>query len=398
MPPTTDSNSTNTTAKKILITCLLVVVIIIVVGAVLTYFKKDRSVPQTTHKGEVLDTVTYSKNQNTLDKAGTLMTSGDFAEAAKIFTEVINENNVNQTLTSEQLYTARRSLLAKYRATGVPRDSLAAVEEIKKTVFDESMPMIKRAESLSTLANSVCWFGRDPEVLAAIFNEPEFKAAWKGDPTLANRDLLLLSYEKYTPTAKTASSLAYWYADQVVLNDLIKKELDTETRTKYVSEAKRYIKEANELSLKEYELSKQKYKLSARYLGYLYRNAFAIGALASVGELTKNDYQAAYALFHAEAEKSTSAVALQYTPFAYVLEAQFEKNFGGSSTIITSNLKKALIAIDSDPNPQSNEITDFIRDKALDIEGRYSWHAIQQMRKEFKEFGIFVETVELAAK
>ncbi len=394
----------HTFVKRMIIATIVLAVIMTVWGLLWLYAEKTRysdiAKPRYTLEGVVIDEATFLQNEKTIIQVNDLIIGGRFAEAATIITKVLTDEKEKQTLTAAQLDYARRNLLSKYRATGNPNDSLDAVRELKKTVLDERMPIARRAESLSTLANSICWFGRSPEVLAAIFDEPPFDGYWHGDPTLANRDLLLLSYEKYTPTAKTASSLAYWYADQVILSDLISvktKKLDKQTHITYVAEAKRYIAESEVLAAQEAKTS-SKYTDSTRYIGYLYRRAFAIGALASVGELEKTDYQEAYALFHSEAARRTTAVSLQYTPFAHVLEARFEKNFGAPDSVVVGHLKAALAAIDSDPNPQSNEIVDFIRDKALDIEGRYSWHAIHQMRKELKEFDVFVETVELARR
>lgn len=384
---------------------LLVAAGVLIVAFAALLYVEMRTIPQENSvralDGSVVSAETYVKNESLLAHVAKLINTGRHKDAAAALVDVFDEEEVRDSLTAQQIYRARRDLLSKYRATGDPLDSLEAVRELKKTVLDERVPMSTRAESLTTLANSLCWFARSDGVIDAIFGEPPFDAYWQGDPTLANRDLLLLSYEEYEPTAKTAAALAYWYADQVILNDLVKTRLDPQTRAEFVTEAKRYIAESALLSDSEREKSVQRggnYGRSARYIGYLYRRAFAIAALAAVGELPKDDYIKAYELFHSEADRSGSIVALQYTPFAYVLEAQFEKIFGASQDMVNAHLIAALRAIDSDPNPQSNEIVDFIRDKALDAEGRYSWHAIQNMRRQLPEFDAFVAAVEEAGR
>ncbi len=394
MPPLTQPRSQHLLGF-VAIAALLLLLVLTFFG--FQYIKKSSSLGARALDGTSIDDAAFSQNRETLARATEVFNDGNFSEAASMFTDVLDNGGGDSTLTSQQIDQARRGLLSKYRATGNPADSILAVQELKKTILDERMSLRDRAESLTTLANSLCWFGRSEDVVAAIFNEEPFSAYWHGDPTLANRDLLLLSYEKYTPTAKTAAALAYWYADQVILNDLVAKKLDAQVRTEYVAEAKRYIAESKDLSDAEAGRSK-KYTRSVRYIGYLYRRAFAIGALAAVGQLPRSDYREAYALFHTEADRSGTIVALQYTPFAHVLEARFEKIFGASDAVVNAHLTSALRLIDSDPNPQSNEIVDFIRDKALDAEGRYSWHAIQQMRAQLKEFDVFVETVEQAGR
>jgi hypothetical protein len=79
------------------------------------------------------------------------------------------------------------------------------------------------------------------------------------------------------------------------------------------------------------------------------------------------------------------------------MQAQYDTLLGKEAEEVTAYLNKALLIIESDPYPQSNEITDFIRDKAGDEDGRYSWHAIHNMAELSPEFNKFVVDVEEAA-
>lgn len=347
--------------------------------------------------GEVIDTDTYTENQLKLKDATKEVHAGDYVQATESIKSALSQPDLEQTHTLSQIAQYRRLLLSEYRITGDPLDATNAVRELKKNILDPQMSAEQKAMSINTLATGPCWFARDEDIIREIYSGEPFSKYWKGDVNQAVHDMLLWSYVDTYPTPKAAASLAYWYTDQVLLNDFVKKTLTKEKRAQYIAEAVRYIREADTLSAAE-SRKDPRYKNTQRFVGYLYRRAFAVGGLAVIGEATKEEYQGAFDLFFAESERQNYADSGQYIPFAHMLVARFSQELGESPAVVQKHLTQAIEYVINDKNPQSNEISDFIRDKAFDVEGRFSWHAIHQLRKSSPEWDAFVTAIEDSRK
>lgn len=348
-----------------------------------------------TKSGRAISEEEFLQKQSSLDAATEFAKTGDYAESAEIFEEIARGEGSDEQYTSGQISEARRSTIFKYRITGDPADSLESIKDLQANILDENVRDKHRARSLNTLATAHCWFARDPKVIEAIYGEEPFSLYWKGDPTLAVRDMLLWSHEGIYPTPKAAASLAYWYADQVLKNDYVKEELDAQTRENYIAEAKRYIAEADEFAERDKSID-EKYIDRQRYVGYLYRRAFAVGGLAAIGEVSEQDYEDAYALFWRESDRQNSHNGSGFRPFALILQAKFSQLLGQDDEIAREYLEEAVAQIEADPVPQANEVVDFIADKVYDADGRFSWHAIHSLRGVSEVYDQFVTDVELA--
>lgn len=396
--------------KKTLVLFFVLLLILAIAGAFIYFFAPQRGSdlsrensydrgewPPVAKNGEPLDMEEFRRSQDVVSTALDLAQNAQYAESSAIFEEIARGENTDGKYTSEQVSTARRSTIFKYRITGDPADSLQSIEDLKTNILDPEVKDKHKARSLNTLATAHCWFARDPKVIEAIYGEEPFSKYWNGDPTQAVRDMLLWSYDGIYKTPKAAASLAYWHIDQILKSDYITPELEAVTRNLYIQEAKRYIKEADELAQRDLAENPD-YLDRQRYVGYLYRRAFAIGGLAVLGEIPVSQYEDAFELLFKESDRQDNHNGSGFRPFAYILQAQFSQLLKQDDAIAQAFLSKAVAEIDADPLPQSNEVIDFIADKVYDKDGRFSWHAIQNMRAVSEEFDTFVTDVEIANK
>jgi len=386
---------------KQLVSLTVVLALILTAVAVFVYFTQpveevEIDAPKTnfSKSGKPIPLHAFNENEAVVREAMNLAKTGSYDDAATIFEEIVNSDD---SYTATQISEARRSTIFRYRVTGEPEDSLQAVRDLKQNILDDDTSDRHRARSLNTLATAHCWFARDEKVIEEIYGEEPFSKQWKGDPTIAVRDMLLWSYNDIYPTPKAAASLAYWYVDQVLKHDNIKAELDDQTREEYIQEAKKYIASADELAERD-KAESSKYITRQRYVGYLYRRAFAIGGLASMGEMDIKAYENAYDLFFKESNRQNNHNGSGFKPFAYVLQATFSQLMGQDDLIAQEFLRKAIAEVEADPVPQANELVDFIADKSFDADGRFSWHAIHSVRAVSPEFDAFVSDIELANK
>lgn len=391
--------------KFVSLTIVLIAILLTVAGFVYFFspsaFTTDGDEPTSENfnryfskSGQPISQTQFNQNEAVVKGATELAKTGEYNKAATIFEEVVKSEG---TYTATQISAARRSTIFRYRVTGEPIDSLQSIRDLKKNILDVEVAPRHQARSLNTLATAHCWFARDEKVINEIYGEAPFSEHWSGDPTLAVRNMLLWSFNDIYETPKAAASLAYWYMDQVLKNDNVKKEFDDKTRGEYIEEAKKYIVAADRLAERDKEQS-SKYVDRQRYIGYLYRRAFAVGGLASVGEVEVSDYEDAFDLFFKESNRQDNHNGSGFRPFAYVLQAKFSQLIGQDVAIAQEFLKKALAEVEADPVPQANELVDFIADKSFDADGRFSWHAIHSVRSVSPEFDTFVSDIELANK
>ena len=378
----------------------ILVVLLVILGlavAFVTFFGVPSQVvpdmnDRLSKNGTLLTAEEIEATNKLIERGMELGSEAKYDASADIFEEIARSEDAEDVYTATQIAQARRSTVFRYRVTGDPADSLAAIEDLKKTILDEDMPAKQKARSLNTLATAHCWFARDEGVIEAIYGEEPFSFYWGGDPTQAVRNMLLWSYEDLYPTPKAAASLAYWYVDQVLKNDFVEEEFNNETRDLYILEAKRYIKEADELAIRD-EQKWPGYIDSQRYIGYLYRRAFAIGGLAAIGELDEQEYDDAYELFFTESDRQDNHNGSGYRPFAHILQARFSQILGRDESEVQGLLELAVTEIEADPVPQANEVVDYIADKVYDADGRFSWYAIHSLRDASEVYDQFVAEV-----
>lgn len=390
-------NMLNISYKNITIIALTAVFLLLV-GAVFFYIKSP-SVPLTDNNESGKESTVSVRPEVSIENSQKLISEKKYASAYVQLEKVLENEEFMEGLATNESYDLRKNTILKYRGSGEPDDSLVFIDNLIQNVKDKNLDINKRAESLTSIANCFHWLCRNDKVVMHIFSDELFKEYYnKGDLALANRDLLLLSYNSYSKTPKTASSLAYWYADELALNKFIRSSLSGREINEYVGFVRQYIKEGDDIT-KKMILEDKSYYSSHSNVGYLYRKFFSLGVLYSIGKATEREYQRSLLEVLEVFPKSKSAVVDDYAPFVFLLKAQFAINVKNSTPQqISLDLAKALGAIKNNKNPQSESITAFIRDKANDTTGRYSWHVIKDMQKIDSEWNEYVRQTESTGK
>jgi tetratricopeptide (TPR) repeat protein len=276
---------------------------------------------------------------------------GDYEGAVEIYNQVINSN----PNPGELAYAVRNSAVPRYKATGDMEIYIASIRDMKAVVGDKSVSLRNRIQVLNSLAGSFSQSGEEPLIYQEIYSgEPYSQFVVPGDPIATTRNLYEWGYTAY-PTAKAGIAIAGLYVRDVINNP----DMNASVRSDYIAKSKQYIVESAALIKREEALQDPE---SNQLAGYKVWRAFAIGALAYLGEEPYvSQYKNEYKQLESDFSKISNVEALQYKPFGHWMYATFLLLNNSNDKEIVNEVNKSVDFYNNDSNNSVNEFAEYMR-------------------------------------
>ncbi|MBL4644660.1 MAG: hypothetical protein JKX80_02220 [Candidatus Pacebacteria bacterium] len=254
-------------------------------------------------------------------------------------------------------------LSAAYIGQGGGENAQEASDALKVVIANREVSISKRAKAMRSLAGLYCRSGLDKRVFEAVYTGPYAEFYKEGDPMLAGKRMMEVSYNM-SPRARTAVSHAHMYIDPIVTGDL-----STEDKADARDKGLTFLRNAEVLARDIYNPR----KISGEYASYLFWRAVSYGQLAMEYTEYISEAENAYTELFQYLDGYTGTFSTSVTdiiPFAHLRYVNFLTEVYGDavSSDIETNLNTLVGLVEDDPNPEINIFIKYLENRRLNFE------------------------------